>query len=95
MILFGNLGLMIQNAHAPRKEESMSEYCRHCGVVSRNACSTYKREYLAAELSKCPNLYPAQRLAAAASAEDFSGPYTEMLRQSEELERYREKFGPL
>lgn len=66
----------------------MSTYCKYCGVVSRNACSDYKQKYLAEELSKCPNLYPDERLRAAASAEGYDGPYNELL-------RYREKFGPL
>jgi hypothetical protein len=39
----------------------VSTYCTHCGVVSRNACSDYKKEYLADELRRCPNLPDSQR----------------------------------
>lgn len=64
----------------------MSESCTFCGVISRNACSTYKRRYQAEEVSKCPNLDPRQRLLQASILEGSNGPYTEILRLRDEYE---------
>jgi hypothetical protein len=64
----------------------MSDLCRYCGVVSRSACSTYKRRYLEEELAKCPNLYPDQRAGALHSAG-----FTERARLMYELQDLREE----
>lgn len=60
----------------------MSDLCCHCGVVSRNACSTYREEYLAEELSNCPNLDRESQLLKAALAEGWGGTYSEQYEQS-------------
>lgn len=40
----------------------MSEFCRHCGVLSRDACSAYYSGLaLIRELRRCPNLDEGQR----------------------------------
>lgn len=69
----------------------MSDLCRHCGVVSRNACSTYKRKYLADELRRCPNLwgdvFGALVLAGVATDRDY-----EMERLREENESLRSRL---
>lgn len=65
----------------------MSEICSYCGVCSRHACSSYRREYLHEELSKCPNLHDDSRL----SALEQAGVATESDRSVQELhQRIRE-----
>jgi hypothetical protein len=64
----------------------MSEYCRHCGVVSRNACSEYSGQALVEELASCGNLDRHSQLRNAASAEGYSGPYSTLLKNYENAE---------
>jgi hypothetical protein len=69
----------------------MSDYCSYCNVVSRNACSTYKRKYLEEELRNCPNLNDkAGGLIRAGFYEAGRS-----LEAMDELEAYRNKYGPL
>lgn len=68
----------------------MSESCRFCSVVSRNACSSVRKKYLREELMSCGNInYDPDRLASAlwsggvGSEEDF------------ELAEYKRRYGDL
>lgn len=69
----------------------MSDYCSYCGVTSRNACSTYKRKYLEEELRNCPNL---DNKASALYSAGFHAA-AQSLEEQDELQQYRNKYGPL
>lgn len=66
----------------------MSTLCQFCSVVSRNACSDYKRKYIREEIMSCGNLYDDQRVSALRQA----GVSTS---NDDELEEYRRRYGRL
>lgn len=68
----------------------MSDLCTYCGVVSRAACSTYKREYLEAEIRSCPNLEDSRRSSAL-----YSAGFHEASRLMDELDDLRAENGRL
>ncbi len=66
----------------------MSTSCRHCGIVSRNACSQYTGSDLAEELRACPNLYSNQRYHELVNA----GVATEVDRENDQLRARNEEL---
>lgn len=65
----------------------MSEYCKHCGVVSRNPCSQYTGTN---RFDGCYNLSEEQQLLAlSADGDTRAQQILELLRENKELRRRR------